>query len=110
MNPGYLSTVKNGEVAINNQNFITDQLVVTPNQPKNIDEYDYKKDKVKSIRCTYNKSTGQFNGLTLQLAYIVLRGDTEESFFSYSVNEEKSSVLNSVAKQRIPKKGTFVRL
>ena len=104
MNPGYLSTVKNGEVAINNQNFIIDQLVVTPNQPKNIDEYDYEKDKVKSIRCTYNKSTGQFNGLTLQLAYIVLRGDTEESFFSYGINEEKSSVLNSVAKQRIPKK------
>ena len=75
MNPVYLSTVKNGELAINNRNFIIDQLVITPNQPKNIDEYEYKKDKVKSIRCIYNKSTGQFNGLTLQLTYIVLRGE-----------------------------------
>ena len=75
MNPGYLSTVKNGELAINNRNCIIDQLVVTPNQPKNIDEYEYKKDKVKSIRCIYNKSTGQFNSLTLQLAYIVVRGE-----------------------------------
>ena len=55
MNQGYLSTVKNGELAICNQNFIIDQLVVTANQPKNIDEYGYKKNKLKSITCIYNK-------------------------------------------------------
>ena len=75
MNQGFLSTVKNGELAIYNHNFIIGQLVVSANQPKNIDEYE-----VKLITCIYGKSTGQFNGLTLQLAYIVLSGDKEESF------------------------------
>ena len=62
--------------------------------------YDCKKDEVKLVTCLYDKSTGQFNGLKLQLAYIVLRGDREEVFFSYGVNEKKSSVLYSVPKEK----------
>ena len=102
MNQGYLSTVKSGELAIYNHNFILDQLIVAANHLKNKDEYDCQKDEVKLVTCIYGKSTGQSNGLKLQLAYIVLRGDKEKSFFSYGVNEKKSSVLYSVAKERIP--------
>ena len=72
MNQGFLSTVKNRELAIYNQNFIIGQLVVDANQSKIVDEYEYKKDEVKLIACIYEKSTGQFNGLMLQLAHIVL--------------------------------------
>ena len=89
MNQGYLSTVNNGELAIYNRNFILGQLIVAANQPKKVDEYQCNKDKVKLVTCIYDKSTGQFNGLKLQLAYIVLRGDKEESFFSNGVNENK---------------------
>ena len=53
-------------------------MVVATYQPKNIEGYDCKKDQVKLIICLFDKSTGQFNGLRLQLAYIVLRGDLEE--------------------------------
>ena len=102
VNQAYLSTVKNGELAIYNHNFIIGQLVVAANQPCNIDEYVCKNDEVELITCLYDKSTGQLNGLTLRLTYIVLRGDLEESFFSYGVNEEKSTVLYSVSKKRIP--------
>ena len=59
------------------------------NHPNNIDEYHCEKEEVKLVTCIYDKSTGQFNGLKLQLAYIVLRGDKEESFFSNGVNENK---------------------
>ena len=40
------------------------------------------------------------------LAYIVLRGDEDEVFFSYGYNKAKSSVLYSYAKQQIP--DTFI--
>ena len=46
--------------------------------------------------------TVEFQGLSLQLAYIVLGRDREESFFSYGVNSNKSTVLYSAAKNRIP--------
>ena len=100
VNQGYLSTVKNSEFAIYNHNFIIGQLIVAANQPKNIDECDCRKGEVKLVTCIYGKSIGQFNCLKLQLAYIVLRGD-KESFFSYGVNEKKSSFLYPVAKERI---------
>ena len=38
INQAYLSTVKNGELAIYNDNFIIRQLIGAANQPKNIDE------------------------------------------------------------------------
>ena len=82
MNQGYLPTVKSGELAIYNHNFIRDQLIVAANHLKSKDEYDCQKDEVKLVTCIYGKLTGQFNGLKLQLAYIVLRGDKEKSFFS----------------------------
>lgn len=37
----------------------------------------------------------------LQLEYIILRGDIEESLFSYGYNGEKSKDLYSAAKDRI---------
>ena len=58
------------------------------NQPEKIDEYVCKKNEIKSITCLYDIKTGVFNGLRLQLVYIILRGDKEESFFSYSVPKE----------------------
>ena len=68
INQGYLSTVKGGELVIYTHNFILDQLIVASYQPKNIDEYNCKRDEVKLITCLYDKSTGEFLGLKLQLA------------------------------------------
>ena len=76
--------------------------MVTANQPENIDKYVCENNEVKLTICLYDKLTGEFKGSRIQLAYIILRGDKEESFFSYRVNSKKSSVLCSVAKQRIP--------
>ena len=97
-----LSIVKGGELAIYNHIFIFEQLVVAANQLENIDECNCKKNEVKLTVCLYDKSTGEFLGLNLQLAYIILLGDIEESFFSYGYNDEKSKVLYSAVKDRIP--------
>ena len=50
----------------------------------------------------YNLPNGDFLGLEMRLAYIVLRGDVEEVFLSCSFNIEKSKVLFCSAKDRIP--------
>ena len=78
-------------------------MIVAVNQPENINGYNCKKDKVKLITCLYDKSTGEFLGLKLQVAYIILRRDAEESFFSYGYSDKKSKFLHSAAKDRIPK-------
>lgn len=63
--PKFLIYCQDSELAICNHNFTIGKLVVAANQPKNIDEYECKKDEVKLITCKYDKSTGQFNDLTL---------------------------------------------
>ena len=98
----YLLTVKEGELAINNQIFLLGQLIVATNQPKDIKKYVCEKNEVKLIFSLYNQATGEFLGLDKQLAYIILRGDDMKCFFSYGYNEKKSKVLYSSAKDRIP--------
>ena len=101
VNQGCLSTVKNEALAIYNNNFIIGQLLVAANQPEKIDEYKCKKDEVKLVTFTYDKSTGYFNGLKFQLAYIGLRGGKEQVFFSFGVNENKSC-YSLCCKRKIP--------
>ena len=57
---------------------------------------------MKLINCLYDTLTGEFKGLRMQLAYINLRGDKEELFFSYAVHSKESSVLYSVAEKKFP--------
>ena len=106
INPGFIPTVKSGEFAMYVHNFIIGQLIVAANQPKDINEYSCKENEVKLLSCVYDLESGDFKGLRLMLAYIVLRGDNDEVFFSYGFNKAKSSVLYSYAKQQIP--DTFI--
>ena len=46
-----------------------------------------------------NLINGEFLGLNERLAYIMVRGDKDETFFSYDYDENKSKVLCSVSKQ-----------
>ena len=106
INQGVIFTVKSGELAMYVHNFIIGQLIVSANQPKYINEYVCKENEVKLLSCVYDLESGDFKGLRLMLAYIVLRGDDDEVFFSYGYNKSKSSVLYSYAKQQIP--DTFI--
>ena len=102
INQGYLCTVKGGELTIYNHNFILGLLIVTANQPKDIETYVFEKNEVKLIVCLHGQVTREFLGFDKQLVYIILRGDDMECFFSYGCNEKKSKVLCSAAKDRIP--------
>ena len=102
MNQSFLSTVKNGDIAMYNQNFILGQLIPAANQPKDIATYECNENEVKLLCCIYDLDTGEFKGIRGQLAYIVLRGDKNEIFFSYGYNKNKSQILYSYSKQQIP--------
>ena len=102
VNQTFLSTVKNGEIAMYVQNFIIGQLIFAANQPNDISEYVCLPNEVKLLSCVYCLESGEFKGVRLQLAYIVLRGDEHEIFFSYGYEKSKSKVLYSYSKQQIP--------
>ena len=101
-NQAFLSTVKNGDLAIYVQNFIIGQLIFAANQPKDISSYSCQPNEVKLLSCVYDLESGEFKGIREQLAYIVLRGDEHEIFFSYGFDKSKSKVLYSYSKQQIP--------
>ena len=102
VNQGFLSTVKSGEIAMYLENFVIGQLIIAANQPKDIANYTCLKNEVKLLSCVYDIETGQFKGIREQVAFIVLRGDVEETFLSYGFDKLKSKLLYSFSKQQIP--------
>ena len=101
-NQGFLSTVKSGEIAMYLHNFVIGQLIIAANQPKDIANYVCSKNEVKLLSCVYDIESGQFKGIREQMAFIVLRGDLEETFLSYGFDKIKSKLLYSFSKQQIP--------
>ena len=102
VNQGFLSTVKSGEIAMYLHNFIIGQLIIAANQPKDINGYICSKNEVKLLSCVYDIQTGHFKGIREQVAFIVLRGDDDETFLSYGFDKIKSKLLYSFSKQQIP--------
>ena len=102
VNQGFLSTVKSGEIAMYLNNFVIGQLIIAANQPKDIDSYVCSENEVKLLSCVYEIESGQFKGVREQVAFIVLRGDPDETFLSYGFDKVKSKLLYSFSKQQIP--------
>ena len=102
VNQGFLSTVKSGEIAMYLHNFIIGQLIIAANQPEDISTYICSKNEVKLLSCVYDLESGNFKGVREQIAFIVLRGDVDETFLSYGFNKTKSKLLYSFSKQQIP--------
>ena len=94
--------MRNSDIAMYNQNFIIGQLIFEANQSKEIETYQCLPNEVKLLSCVYDLETGEFKGIREQLAYIVLRGDEHEIFFSYEFDKNKSKILYSFSKQQIP--------
>ena len=102
INQGFLSTVKNGEIAMYLDNFIIGQLIIAANQPKDIESYVCSPNEVKLLSPVYELESGQFKGIRKQMAFIVLRGDSDETFLSYGFDKTRSKTLFSYSKQQIP--------
>ena len=102
VNQGFLTTIKSAEILMYLDNFVIGQLIIAANQPKDIANYTCLKNEVKLLSCVYDIQTGQFKGICEQVAFIVLRGDADEIFFSYGFDKLKSKLLYSFSKQQIP--------
>ena len=64
-----------------------------------------KENEVKLHTRLYDLTTGEFQGLQTELAFIILRGDNNQAFFfffSYVYDADNSAVLYSTSKQKVP--------
>ena len=103
VNQGSVSQVKDGE-AIYLEYVILGQImaVVNPDSSIDLNDYQFKENECLLYVPLYNKETGLFRGLGKRLGYITLRGDKNETFFSYGYDSEKSKMLYCSMKQQIP--------
>ena len=103
VNQGSVSQVKDGE-AIYLEYVILGQImaVANPDPSIDLDNYQFKENECLLYVPLYNKETGLFRGLGKRLGYITLRGDKNETFFSYGYDSEKSKMLYCTMKQQIP--------
>ena len=83
-------------------NFILGQIIIPADQTDNIDNYVCKQNELKLTTCIYDLAIGEFQGLKSELAFIVLRGDSNEFFFSCGFDSDKAGILYSTSKQKIP--------
>ena len=86
----------------NDHNFILGQLLVAANQPDNIETYTCNPNEVKLCTCINDLTTAEFLGIKEELAYIILMGNPEEPFFSYGFDSDKTAVLYSNSREKIP--------
>ena len=82
--------------------FLLGQIHESSNQPSNIRSYECKEDEVKYEKDRYEKDTGKFIGLYETIGFLVVRGDSAEVFLSYGYDNEKSKILYSNFKHKIP--------
>ena len=87
----------NGELAIYLDYVILRQLIRAINCSDIIEEYECKPNEVKLITPLYNINSGEFLGLKKSLAFIMVRGDQDEAFFSYGFDKAKSRKLYSTS-------------
>ena len=88
---------------------ILGQVIPLRNPPEDLDNYISKEDHlVKMYVALYDNNDGRFLGVKETAGYVMLRGDWDETFWTYGFNVEKSSLLYCYSKQPMPNvfKGT----
>ena len=103
VNNGSITPVKGGH-AMYLDFVILAQILSVANPPPeiNLDTYKSQENAVLIYTQLYNTENGLHRGLTKKLGYIILRGDANETFFSYGFDKERSKVLYCVNKQPLP--------
>ena len=100
-NQGSMLTLKAGDYAIYLDYVTLGQLICANNLVEDFNNYECKPDQVKLYVLLCNVDTGEFKGLQDWLAYIMVRGDENETFLSYGYDEDKSNILYSTFKQML---------
>ena len=103
VNQGSISQMKDGE-AIYLEYVVLGQImpVANPDPAIDFDTYEFKENECLLYVPLYNKENGLFRGLGKRLGYITLRGDRNETFYSYGYDNERGKLLYCSFKQPIP--------
>ena len=103
VNNGSITPVKGGH-SMYLEYVIIGQILPIANLPPNIDfdKHGYKENEVLVFTRLYNTENRLYRGLTKKLGYITLRGDQNESFYSYGFDKQNSKVLFCTVKQPLP--------
>ena len=88
-NQGTVSTFKVGDYAIYLGYAILGQLILANNCP-DLDNYKLKENEVMIYAPLYNTENGYFRGVKKWLAHKMVRGDFDDTFFTYGHDEERS--------------------
>ena len=78
------------------------QLIPARNNPENIEEYACLPNKTKLVVPLYDVNSSKFLGLEKRLVFVMVRGDQDETFFSYGYDKAKSNTLYSASEKVIP--------
>ena len=100
-NQGTISTLKVRGYAIYIDYVILSQLILANNCP-DLDNYSLIENEVILYVPLYNAENGYFRGVKKSLAYIMIRGDPDETFLLYDYDEKRSKVLYSSYKYLFP--------
>ena len=103
INQGTVSQVKDGE-AIYLEYVILGQIMplANPDPSIDLDNYKFKDNECLLYVPLYNTETGLFKGLGKKLEYISLRGNKNETFYSYGYDKKRSKLLYCTMKQPLP--------
>ena len=78
------------------------QLIPARNNPENIEEYACLPNETKLVVPLYDVNSSKFLGLEKRLVFVMVRGDQDETFFSYGYDKAKSNTLYSASEKVIP--------
>ena len=103
VNQGTISQMKDGEAIYLDYVVLGQTMpVANPDPAIDFDKYEFKENECLLYVPLYNTENGLFRGLAKRLGYITLRGDKNETFYSYGYDSEKSKQLSCSFKQPIP--------
>ena len=106
VNQAYLS-IKDGEPIVYCDFAIIEQLIPMKNWPEDMD-LESNRNYVKMYAPDYDHQSGKFLGVKENLAYIMIRNEEHETFFTYGFSAEHVSILFCYSRQCMPNvfKGT----
>ena len=101
VNQAFLTVKKNKKIFYCDY-FVLGQIVEASKTPQNSSSYSLKDNKVKMVLPCYDSETGEFGGLYETVGFLVVRGSPEKVFLNYGYDKEKSKVLYSHYRRKIP--------
>ena len=78
------------------------QIIEAMDQSSDIKNYKLKDREVKYFHPKCNNETGKFLGIYETIGFLVVRGDPFEDFLNYGYDKERSKVLYSTFRKKIP--------